>query len=77
MSNDKLPNPFESARRMPGITVQLDPQDIMARTPGMTEKQADELLNRHGHEIAGRMIRAGVDAATALHRAEGGGHDVQ
>jgi hypothetical protein len=77
MSKDKLPNPFESARRMPGITVQLDPHDIIARNPGMTAEQADDLLNRHGHEIAGRMIRAGVDAARALHRGEGGGHDVQ
>jgi hypothetical protein len=75
MSKDKLPNPFESARRMPGITVQLGPDDIIARNPSMTVEQADELLTRHGFEIAGHMIRTGVDAATALHRA-GGGHDL-
>jgi hypothetical protein len=71
MSQENRPNPFKSARRLPGLVVHLDPRDIVARQPDLTIQQSDELLNRHGHAIAASMIQAGVEAAIALHQSEG------
>ena len=72
MSNDDLPNPFDCARRVPGITVMLKPENVTSVGGAMTRDEAARLLDQHGPTIAARMLAAGVETAFNLAREAGG-----
>lgn len=72
MSDDMLPNPFKSARRVPGISVMLKPEDVTNAWGTMTRDKAAQLLDEHGSTIAARMLAAGIEMAFDLARDNGG-----
>ncbi|MGB7158989.1 MAG: hypothetical protein WBD40_13030 [Tepidisphaeraceae bacterium] len=72
MSERHLPNPFECARRVGGVNVQLKPEDVMNVWGMISGAEAERLLDEHGTEIAAQMLAAGIDAAVTIMRAKGG-----
>ena len=64
------PNPFHSAKRESGVSVQLCPEDLLAAIGGMQIDAAKRLLDRHGGTIAAKMLGAGIDAAVEISRQE-------
>lgn len=73
MKEGRLPNPFECARRVVGVNVQLRPEDVMNVWGMISRAEAERLLDEHGAEIAAQMLAAGIDAAVTIMRAKGGG----
>jgi hypothetical protein len=65
-----VPNPFHSAKRESGVSVQLCPQDLLAAIAGMQIDAAKRLLDRHGGTVAAKMLGAGIDAAVEIARQE-------
>ncbi len=72
MSESPLPNPFESARRVDGVTVRLRPEDLIAAYPKATVESVQRMFDRHGGTLAAIMLQAGIDAGLELMRQEGG-----
>ncbi len=72
MSESPLPNPFESARRVEGVTVRFRPEDLMAAYPKATIESVQRMFDRHGGTIAAIMLQAGIEAGIDLMRREGG-----
>lgn len=70
MSEQSVPNPFDSARRVVAINVQLNPEDVIAVWP-MRREQAERLLDRHASSIAVQMLTAGKDAVAQIIEQEG------
>ena len=70
MSDQPVPNPFTSARRIVGINVLLKPEDIMAIW-SITSEQAELLINRHSSSIAVQMFAAGQKAVEQIIQQEG------
>ncbi len=64
MSDTNLPNPFECARRIVGVNVLLQPQDIISVWHSLSLEQAERLIDIHGSTIAVQMLAAGIDAAS-------------
>ncbi len=73
MSESPIPNPFESARRVDGVTVRLRPEDLMAAYPAATVESVLRMFDRHGGALAATMLQAGIDAGLELMPREGGG----
>lgn len=72
MNRSHLPNPFHTAIRVKGITVWLQPDDLLQIKPGMTPGMAEKVLKDHESAIAACMISAGIEAAAHILKA--GGH---
>ena len=74
MSKEKLPNPFECARRIHGVSVLLKPEDVMdtGTGPVLSRAEAERLLAEHGPTIAAHMLVAGINAAVAIISEQGG-----
>ena len=73
MSELPLPNPFESARRVDGVTVRLRPEDLIAAYPKATVESVQRMFDRNGGTLAAMMLQAGIDAGLELMPREGGG----
>ncbi len=71
MSELPLPNPFESARRVDGVTVRLRTEDLMAAYPKATVESVQRMFDRHGGTIAAMMLQAGIEAGIEMMRQEG------
>ncbi len=72
MSETPIPNPFESARRVDGVTVRLRPEDLMGAYPKATIESVQRMFDRHGGTLAAMMLQAGIDAGIEMMRQEGG-----
>lgn len=72
MSEEEMPDPFKSARRVSGISVLLRPEDVMEAWGTISRAQAQRLFGAHGETIAAQMLAAGVEAAATLIRQERG-----
>ena len=72
MSESNVPNPFESARRIGGVTVHLRAEDLITARPGLRPQAAERLMDRHGGTLAAAMLGAGINAAIEIVRQEGG-----
>ncbi len=72
MSESPIPNPFDSARRVDGVTVRLRPEDLMAAYPKATVECVQRMFDRNGGTLAATMLQAGIDAGLELMRREGG-----
>ena len=72
MSESPIPNPFESARRVDGVTVRLRTEDLIAAYPNGTVESVQRMFDRHGGTLAAMMLQAGIDAGLELMRQEGG-----
>lgn len=72
MSELPLPNPFESARRVDGVTVRLRPEDLIAAYPKATVESVQRMFDRHGGTLAAMMLQAGIDVGLELMPREGG-----
>lgn len=72
MSESNVPNPFDSATRVSGITVRLRPEDLMAAHASPDREDITRLLDRHGGTLAAAMLSAGIEAAVEIIRQEGG-----
>ena len=74
MSKQNLPNPFECARRIHGVSVLLKPEDVMGSGAGqvLSRAEAERLLDEHGPAIAAQMLVAGIDAAASILSEQGG-----
>ena len=66
MSNDELPNPFHTAKRIAGLSVRLNPEDAINIIPTMTREQAEKMLEENSIEIATQMISAGLEAVIRI-----------
>jgi len=75
MSELKMPNPFESAKRIVGVDVILKPDDIFHACPIVSLAEAEKVLDRHGSAIAAQMLRAGICAAVEIITHEGPHHE--
>lgn len=73
MNDANLPNPFHCARRVPGVSVLLKPEDVMNASETTSRAQAERLLEENGTTIAAQMLAAGLEAAVTILREEGGG----
>ncbi|MBA3777085.1 MAG: hypothetical protein H0X11_11700 [Betaproteobacteria bacterium] len=73
MSESNLPNPFETAKRVSGVSVRLRPEDLTHAMPGVGMEIVERLLNRHGGTLAAVMLSAGIEAAIEIIHQEGGG----
>ena len=71
MSESNIPNPFECAGRVVGVTVTLKPSDITEIWHSLTLEQAERLLDVHGSSIAAQMLAAGMDAAVDMIQRDG------
>lgn len=71
MSDNTVPNPFDAARSTAAFSVVLQPHDLIAAWPSLTETQARRMLELHRSAIAPQMIAAGVQAALAILKQEG------
>lgn len=71
MSELKMPNPFECAKRIAGINVVLKPDDIHHTQPGVSLADAKQVLDRHASAIAAQMLKAGICAAVEIITREG------
>jgi hypothetical protein len=72
MSKSELPNPFECARHIIGVSVMLRPDDITDVWGSLSKQQAETLLDQHASSIATQMLTAGISAAVQIMRQEGG-----
>jgi len=74
MSKQNLPNPFECARRIHGVSVLLKPEDVMdiGTGPVLSRVEAERLLDEHGPTIAAQMLVAGINAAAHIISEQGG-----
>ena len=74
MSKQNLPNPFECARRIHGVSVLLKPEDVMdtGTGPVLSRAEAERLLDEHGSTIAAQMLVAGINAAVDIISEQGG-----
>jgi hypothetical protein len=72
MSESPIPNPFDSARRVDGVTVRLRPEDLIAAYPDGTVESVQRMFDCHGGTIAAIMLQAGIEAGIDLMRREGG-----
>lgn len=68
---NKLPNPFETARRVCGITVLLRPEDVSDVWNSISPDGVARLFSLHGERIASVMLAAGVTAAVEIIKQEG------
>lgn len=66
MNNEKAPNPFTYAKRVPGLTVTIKPSDITDFCPGLSIVEVEALLSQHAPLIAVQMIAAGINAAVQI-----------
>ncbi len=71
MSESPISNPFESARRVDGVTVRLRPEDLIDAYPKATVESVQRMFDRHGGTIAAMMLQAGFDAGIEMMRQEG------
>jgi hypothetical protein len=72
MSDSPIPNPFESAKRLNGVTARLRPEDLFAAYPNATVESVLRMFDRHGGTIAAMMLQAGIDTGLELMRQDGG-----
>lgn len=70
--NDKLPDPFKTARRVAGVTVHLRAEDLLTADANFDRELIDRMLERHGGTLAAPMLGAGIEAAMDIIRREGG-----
>lgn len=70
-SKPYLPNPFDSAKRVPGVTVGLRPEDITDVWLNIDEDEAAQFLDQHAASIAAQMLAAGRRAAYEIMKQEG------
>jgi hypothetical protein len=73
MTDANVPNPFQCARRIPGVIVMLKPRDVIDVWHSLTVEEAEHLLERHGLTIAAQMLTAGVNIAVEIIKHEGEG----
>lgn len=66
MNNNNVPNPFASAKRVPGLTVTIKPSDVTDFCAGLSIAKAEMLLKEHASLIAVQMIAAGINAAAEI-----------
>jgi hypothetical protein len=72
MSENHLPDPFQSAKRISGIHVHLRPADLVTSHAATDMEAAKRLLDRHGGTLAAAMLSAALNAAIEITREEGG-----
>jgi hypothetical protein len=72
MSENHLPDPFQSAKRISGIHVHLRPEDLVTSHAATDINAATRLLNRHGGTVAAAMLSAGIKSAIEIAQQEGG-----
>jgi hypothetical protein len=75
MSELKMPNPFECAKRVVGVNVMLKPDDIVHACPSFSLADAEYLLNHHVSFIAAQMLSAGLRAAVEIIKQQGQHHE--
>ena len=63
MSNENVPNPFASAKRVVALNVTLKAADLIDAWPDTSVETAKRIFDQNGAKIAERMIAAGVEAA--------------
>jgi hypothetical protein len=72
MSENDLPDPFQSAKRVPGIHVHLRPEDLLRSDSTFDRTVVAQLMERHGGTLAAAMLSAGIEAAIDIREREGG-----
>lgn len=68
MSESKVPNPFECAKRIVGVSVTLKSADIVHASPNVSLTDVEQLLDRHASIIAVQMLNAGISASLEIIR---------
>ena len=76
MSELKMPNPFECAKRIVGVNVMLKPDDIVHACPSFSLADAEYLLDHHVSFIATQMLSAGLRAAVEIIKQQGQHHEM-
>ena len=71
MSESRVPNPFECAKRVVGVSITMKPSDIVHASPNVSLIDAEHLLDRHAAIIAVKMLNAGIRAAVEIIDREG------
>jgi UTP-glucose-1-phosphate uridylyltransferase len=75
MSELKMPNPFECAKRIVGVNVMLKPDDIVHACPSVSLATAELFLDMHASIIAVQMLSAGLSAAVEIIKQQGQHHE--